>query len=411
MNNFLLFANQSQVVNMIQFMIVQKLIDYASNRLQWYENPFWTTRRIEYDETPSKIDTGSRTRILFQAIQTYITLHLKNSRDSLITDLIHPQSVRFEKYNGSYVGNINSKVAERYMLVKYPDSFKWIDFEGVQLQFMRWKYDNGWQSVMLIRAKNNEVIDEFIKKCWDHFKKTISSIPRRLLITTNVNTYNDILHKQYNLEDHSFDKIFFRQKAEYLRKIKYYHDANKSCVILLAGAPGTGKTSTIKATASLLNRHVLPVPLNSLNDDTLFELMNQRTFFDEEMEFRRLCFVMEDVDALSDAVLDRKTVSNEKEKPKVTLSGILNTLDGIFDAPGRMVIMTTNYPEKLDAALTRPGRINVRVDYDAIMPSDLVLELIRTKFDVKDFVPPEKSPATWANALESAEKFEQISQI
>ena len=37
--------------------------------------------------------------------------------------------------------------------------------------------------------------------------------------------------------------------------------------------------------------------------------------------------------------------------------GLLNVLDGIVDTPGRIVIMTTNLPEALDAALIRPGRI------------------------------------------------------
>ena len=43
---------------------------------------------------------------------------------------------------------------------------------------------------------------------------------------------------------------------------------------------------------------------------------------------------------------------------KLDLAGLLNILDGVVDSPGRIVIMTTNHPEKLDAALIRPGRIN-----------------------------------------------------
>ncbi|CAE8612404.1 unnamed protein product [Polarella glacialis] len=43
---------------------------------------------------------------------------------------------------------------------------------------------------------------------------------------------------------------------------------------------------------------------------------------------------------------------------KLNLAGILNTLDGVVDTPGRMLVMTTNHPEKLDPALIRPGRID-----------------------------------------------------
>merc|ERR1712146_291942 len=46
---------------------------------------------------------------------------------------------------------------------------------------------------------------------------------------------------------------------------------------------------------------------------------------------------------------------------KLNLSGLLNVLDGVVDSPGRIVVMTTNHPEKLDAALIRPGRINKQI--------------------------------------------------
>mmetsp|Transcript_6050 Transcript_6050/g.10458 ORF Transcript_6050/g.10458 Transcript_6050/m.10458 type:complete len:680 (+) Transcript_6050:54-2093(+) len=43
---------------------------------------------------------------------------------------------------------------------------------------------------------------------------------------------------------------------------------------------------------------------------------------------------------------------------RLNLSGILNALDGVVDSPGRILVMTTNHPEKLDSALIRPGRID-----------------------------------------------------
>ncbi|CAN0433199.1 unnamed protein product [Ascophyllum nodosum] len=46
---------------------------------------------------------------------------------------------------------------------------------------------------------------------------------------------------------------------------------------------------------------------------------------------------------------------------KLDLAGLLNVLDGVVDTPGRIVVMTTNHPEKLDAALIRPGRIDKKI--------------------------------------------------
>ena len=46
------------------------------------------------------------------------------------------------------------------------------------------------------------------------------------------------------------------------------------------------------------------------------------------------------------------------ENDKLNLAALLNVLDGVVDTPDRIVIMTSNHPEKLDPALVRPGRIN-----------------------------------------------------
>eukprot|EP00041_Stephanoeca_diplocostata_P018672 m.392766 g.392766 ORF g.392766 m.392766 type:complete len:799 (-) comp21085_c0_seq1:478-2874(-) len=56
-----------------------------------------------------------------------------------------------------------------------------------------------------------------------------------------------------------------------------------------------------------------------------------------------------------------KPYSWEKAKDKLNLAGLLNVLDGVVDSPGRILVMTTNHPEKLDPALIRPGRINKRL--------------------------------------------------
>jgi len=44
----------------------------------------------------------------------------------------------------------------------------------------------------------------------------------------------------------------------------------------------------------------------------------------------------------------------------ITLSGFLNALDGVVASEERIVFMTTNHPERLDPALIRPGRVDVK---------------------------------------------------
>jgi hypothetical protein len=56
--------------------------------------------------------------------------------------------------------------------------------------------------------------------------------------------------------------------------------------------------------------------------------------------------------------------STNKQQNQVTLSGILNQIDGVHNNHGMILIMTTNYPEKLDEALIRDGRVDERVFFD-----------------------------------------------
>lgn len=64
------------------------------------------------------------------------------------------------------------------------------------------------------------------------------------------------------------------------------------------------------------------------------------------------------------------------DKDKLSLSGLLTVLDGVIDAPGRILIMTTNHPEKLDPALTRPGRVNMQI-YMGFMRPDEAKQMVK----------------------------------
>jgi len=47
----------------------------------------------------------------------------------------------------------------------------------------------------------------------------------------------------------------------------------------------------------------------------------------------------------------------------ITLSGLLNCMDGITAPDGAVIVMTTNHPELISPALLRPGRVDVRVNF------------------------------------------------
>ena len=58
---------------------------------------------------------------------------------------------------------------------------------------------------------------------------------------------------------------------------------------------------------------------------------------------------------------DAKTIKIDND-PDVTLDDLLNIIDGIQETPGRILIISSNYYNKLDKALTRPGRIDINLE-------------------------------------------------
>ncbi|KAG7008622.1 hypothetical protein G7Y79_00005g017630 [Physcia stellaris] len=127
---------------------------------------------------------------------------------------------------------------------------------------------------------------------------------------------------------------------------------------LFHGPPGTGKTSLAGAIAGHFNLDLYLGSLTKLDDaqvDRLFRQLPPR------------CVVMlEDVDA-ANVTQERETKPTDSKKKKeklfkpLTLSGLLNAIDGASSKEGRILIMTSNLPEVLDKALIRPGRIDRQV--------------------------------------------------
>lgn len=129
---------------------------------------------------------------------------------------------------------------------------------------------------------------------------------------------------------------------------------------LFEGPPGTGKTSLVTGLSSHFNANVYILKLSDMSDATLREAITGT----EPNSF----LVMEDIDCVSSGLKREKTegtekivVSTNKKEAGVSLSGLLNVIDGMLSPSGAMFILTTNHAEKLDPALLRPGRIDIRL--------------------------------------------------
>ena len=134
--------------------------------------------------------------------------------------------------------------------------------------------------------------------------------------------------------------------------------------LLFYGPPGTGKTSFTVALAGhfKLNVYMISMSDDALNDRGLGALFDTLP--------RRCIVLLEDIDSSGIEREPRKekvTSSRDPSKVKrtilvgVTLAGLLNVLDGPASVDGRLVVMTSNSPDALDAALLRPGRIDSKI--------------------------------------------------
>uniref|UniRef100_A0A452S5K8 Mitochondrial chaperone BCS1 n=1 Tax=Ursus americanus TaxID=9643 RepID=A0A452S5K8_URSAM len=124
---------------------------------------------------------------------------------------------------------------------------------------------------------------------------------------------------------------------------------------LLYGPPGCGKSSFITALAGELEHSICLLSLtdSSLSDDRLNHLLSVAP--------QQSLVLLEDVDA---AFLSRDLAAENPVKyqglGRLTFSGLLNALDGVASTEARIVFMTTNHVDRLDPALIRPGRVDMK---------------------------------------------------
>jgi chaperone BCS1 len=157
---------------------------------------------------------------------------------------------------------------------------------------------------------------------------------------TNVQTLDNIfLDKKLKTNIISYIDNFLSSREKYER-----FGRNHKLNLLLSGIPGSGKTSLCKALARHYKYNIYIMNFNkNMTDDYMIQLVS-------DVKDNSI-ILYEDIDCFFNE-------RNSKDV-NVTFSSLINTLDGTLSKGcGIINIITTNHPEKLDAALLRPGRID-----------------------------------------------------
>jgi len=225
-----------------------------------------------------------------------------------------------------------------------------------------------------------------------------------------------LFNKSKFQSNRSLENVYLRQIDELKQRVDFFmrrrdwYDSKgipHTLGIVMYGHPGCGKTSTIKAIANETRRHIFNIALSEIKTkEALKDLFYNdivHNFVDGKLEvlnipIKQRIYVIEDIDAMDSVVIKRTSEQVKKEEinklklmaevellkhtqgidaanrmlngkdnesaDSLDLSTLLNVLDGVRETPGRIIILSTNYPERLDEALLRPGRFDMMIEFE-----------------------------------------------
>jgi len=169
--------------------------------------------------------------------------------------------------------------------------------------------------------------------------------------------------------DKTFNKLFFREKENLINALNKFSTGNlypkslgldNKLGILLYGPPGTGKTGTITAIANLLKRNIITYGgISSLLEGSSSFINNSILVLDE---FDYILSRPSEIETENKDMSFKELELRRKEKNDDEMNKFLKFLDGMESVPNRVIVATTNYPEKINPVFLRPGRFDLKLE-------------------------------------------------
>lgn len=233
---------------------------------------------------------------------------------------------------------------------------------------------NVFKLYTLKKESCKNVLLEFVKKCIKYIDKNTELIIAPTdylyanmtdLIQPSTRTLSDVfISNDIRCELRNSISKFINNKDWFVKHNIPYHYG-----ILLHSDPGSGKTSIARAIATEygLDMYIcvggeVSYFINNINRD--------RTILSFEKS-KPSIVLFEDIDC-DESVRSRTgdviSIDEALKKPKKSIGNMLNTLDGILGLTNVIYIFTTNHADKLDPAILRPGRIDLKLHIDYATP-------------------------------------------
>ncbi len=216
-------------------------------------------------------------------------------------------------------------------------------------------------------GRGHEMADRLLS-----ISQTSANEEGKITITRTRDDFIDIIKQRKE----PFDKFIMSKDTEdgykkllrFTQSKEWYYDKNipYKYGVLLSGIPGAGKTKFIRTIAGELEYEVFLV--TSIDD---FKRIPTNT--------EKLMIVIEEIDTM---IGDRKDPDKDESKDALsgimkkmtegTLSTLLQALDGMVQVENRIVVVTTNYKDRLDKALLRPGRLDLSIELTYVTIEEFV---------------------------------------
>uniref|UniRef100_A0A5B7CGZ5 AAA+ ATPase domain-containing protein n=1 Tax=Davidia involucrata TaxID=16924 RepID=A0A5B7CGZ5_DAVIN len=351
----------NEVQNMANQLIPQQLQEKILSKLGCVMGNFSSHMSLTVDEY-----NGLSINEVFEASEIYLRTRINSSVQRLKVSKTQQEN------NLSVTINRGEKIIDTYEGIQL--TWQMICTENQKTSF---DYEGGYSSE---KDEHRSIELSFHKK---YKEKVLSSFLPYVLERSKAMKEENRVVKLYSLGgqwesvdlDHpsTFDtlamdatlkKELIDDLDRFVKRRKFYRRVGKAWKrgYLLYGPPGTGKSSLIAAMANYLKFDIYDLELTSLHSNSDLRRLLVSTG-------NRSILVIEDIDC-SIELQNRQAGEYNYSDSRLTLSGLLNFIDGLWSSCGneRIIVFTTNHKDRLDPALLRPGRMDMHIHMSYCTP-------------------------------------------
>jgi chaperone BCS1 len=327
----------------------------------------WGKRKTLYSVTVYQQDE------LFDVLEEWLFQHYRNHYKDVEATLCYPDGQQCTP-NESPVKELRFKQEENFFIAKIDGRSVFISKTKEKLDkaqslreiFYRRYIIRGWMAKEQINTFLKNIVEEHNQKKKKGLVKVYANNfwgDWTCIHDITVKPFSKVVmkHEEKNMLIDDLDNFIASADWYKERGIRYKRG------YLFHGSPGNGKTTIASAISEYLGRDVYILNLNSLeNDGYLIKAFSNLG--------KNIVLLIEDI--------DRSFAKRENIDSKVSFSSLLNSFDGVLCKDGIITVITTNFIEKLDEALVREGRVDLKFQIDNPSPEQ-VKEYVEMFYGVK----------------------------